>query len=83
MTQPGTTCLGVEYFCFRGDDIWEMDEEEAVELATRELAGIGLLDPDAVVGGVRIHVPRAYPMYDSGYAEAVACCATTSPASRT
>ena len=42
------------------------------EALVRELAGIGLLDPDAVVGGVRIHVPRAYPMYDSGYAEAVA-----------
>jgi protoporphyrinogen oxidase len=71
MTQPGRTSLGVEYFCFRGDDVWELDEEAAVELATRELASIGLLDPAAVVGGVRIHVPRAYPMYDSGYGEAV------------
>ena len=24
MVQPGTSCLGVEYFCFEGDDIWEM-----------------------------------------------------------
>ena len=24
MVRPGTTCLGVEYFCFEGDDIWTM-----------------------------------------------------------
>jgi protoporphyrinogen oxidase len=72
MTKPGTTSLGVEYFCFRGDDLWELDEEAAVELATRELASIGLIDPAQVVGGVKIQVPRAYPMYDRGYADAVA-----------
>ena len=34
MVQPGTTCLGVEYFCFEGDEIWNMSDEEAVQLAT-------------------------------------------------
>ena len=27
MSIPGTTCLGVEYFCFEGDEIWEMTDE--------------------------------------------------------
>ncbi len=45
MVRPGTTCLGVEYFCFEGDDIWEMSDEESVALATGELASIGLVDP--------------------------------------
>ena len=67
MTIPGTTCLGAEYFCFRGDEIWEMPEVEAIELATRELASIGLIDPSKVTGGARVHVPKAYPMYDKGY----------------
>ena len=71
MVKPGTTCLGAEYFCFEGDEIWEMDPDDAVALATRELAGIGLLDPAKVVGGVKVRVPRAYPMYDKGYREAV------------
>ena len=31
--EPGTTCLGVEYFCFEGDEIWEMRDDDAVELA--------------------------------------------------
>ena len=72
MVQPGMTCLGVEYFCFRGDDIWEMNDRQAVELATNELARIGLIDPTKVVDGVKVLVPRAYPMYDSNFEEAVA-----------
>jgi protoporphyrinogen oxidase/predicted dehydrogenase len=71
MVRPGTTCLGVEYFCFRGDDIWEMTDEQAVELAKSELARIGLLDPAKVVDGVKVLVPKAYPMYDAEYEDAV------------
>jgi predicted dehydrogenase/protoporphyrinogen oxidase len=72
MVRPGTTCLGVEYFCFKGDEIWQMSDERAVELATEELARIGLIDPSKVVDGVKVCVPKAYPMYDSKYEEAVA-----------
>jgi protoporphyrinogen oxidase len=72
MVKPGTTCLGVEYFCFEGDEIWEMPEADAVELAKRELASIGLIDATTVVDGVRVRVPRAYPMYDGDYALSVA-----------
>ncbi len=71
MVRPGTSCLGVEYFCFEGDEIWEMPEERAVELAKDELAQIGLIDPSKVVDGVKVRVPKAYPMYDTGYREAV------------
>jgi protoporphyrinogen oxidase len=71
MVRPGTTCLGVEYFCFEGDDVWEMNDEQAVALATRELARIGLVDPARVVDGVKVRVPRAYPMYVGDYRDAV------------
>ncbi len=71
MVRPGTTCLGVEYFCFEGDDIWEMSDAEAVACATDEMARIGLVDPAKVVDGVKVRVPKAYPMYDSNYEEAV------------
>ena len=76
MVKPGTTCLGVEYFCFQGDEIWEMSDEEAVDLAKRELARIGLIDASKVVDGVKVLVPRAYPMYDSHFEEAVATLRT-------
>jgi protoporphyrinogen oxidase len=71
MVKPGTACLGVEYFCFEGDEIWELPEERTLELARDELARIGLIDPAKVIDGVKVRVPRAYPMYDAGYREAV------------
>jgi protoporphyrinogen oxidase len=71
MVKPGTTCLGVEYFCFRGDEIWEMSDEQAVELATKELAAIGLIDASKVIDGVKVLVPKAYPTYDLQYEGAV------------
>jgi protoporphyrinogen oxidase/predicted dehydrogenase len=71
MVRPGTTCLGVEYFCFQDDDIWKMSDEEAVRLATDELARVGLLDPEQVFDGVKVLVPKAYPMYDSQYEDAL------------
>jgi protoporphyrinogen oxidase len=71
MVRPGTTCLGVEYFCFEEDEIWSMSDTQAVELATNELARIGLLDPSKVIDGVKVRVPKAYPMYDASYETAV------------
>jgi protoporphyrinogen oxidase len=72
MVKSGTTCLGVEYFCFEDDDIWRLSDEKAVALATDEMARIGLVDPGDVVDGVKVRVPKAYPMYDPHYREAVA-----------
>jgi protoporphyrinogen oxidase len=72
LVRPGTTCLGVEYFCFEGDEIWDLPVDEAVALATDELARIGLVAAGDVVDGVKVRVPKAYPMYVGRYREDVA-----------
>ena len=72
MVRDGTTCLGVEYFCFEGDEIWEMGSDRAVELAIDELSRLDLIDPSRVTNGVKVRVPRAYPMYEGSYRESVA-----------
>jgi protoporphyrinogen oxidase len=64
-------CVGMEYFCFQGDDLWDMDDESLVALATRELEQLGLVSPDKVERGFVTRVPLAYPMYDADYAERV------------
>ena len=63
--------VGLEYFCFSGDDLWEMDDDDLVELAKQELAQLGLVDPAKVEKGYVTRVPLAYPMYDADYAERV------------
>jgi protoporphyrinogen oxidase len=72
MVPPGKTCLGVEYFCFDDDEIWHMPDDEAVQMAAKELEALGLLDASQVFNGVKVRVPKAYPMYDQTYREAVA-----------
>ncbi|HWT90598.1 MAG TPA: NAD(P)/FAD-dependent oxidoreductase, partial [Solirubrobacterales bacterium] len=65
---PRRSCLGLEYFCFEGDDLWCADDEELVELGRREVAALGLVDADRVAGGHVVRVPKAYPVYDAEYA---------------
>jgi protoporphyrinogen oxidase len=64
--------VGLEYFCFQGDELWEMDDDALVELAKAELAELNLADPAKVERGFVTRVPKAYPMYDADYGDRVA-----------
>ena len=61
------TCLGLEYFCFEGDGLWSMADKDLIALGTKELAVLGLADPKKVLDGTVVRMPKAYPVYDSGY----------------
>ena len=64
---PALACVGLEYFCFEGDGLWSMADADLVALATREIAILGLCDPDKVEGGVVVRQEKAYPVYDETY----------------
>jgi protoporphyrinogen oxidase len=66
------TCIGLEYFCFEGDDLWESGDERLVEIAAAELTRLGLADGAQVERGYVERVPKAYPVYDADYAERLA-----------
>ncbi|MEP6902113.1 MAG: NAD(P)/FAD-dependent oxidoreductase [Actinomycetota bacterium] len=68
---PDKTCLGLEYFCFEGDGLWTTTDEDLIALATKELGMLGLVDPQDVEDGAVVRMPKAYPIYDSVYVEAV------------
>jgi protoporphyrinogen oxidase len=68
---PEKTCLGLEYFCFEGDGLWTMPDADLVELGTRELDQLGLVDPADVEDGDVVRMPKAYPVYDSEYRDAL------------
>jgi len=61
------TCVGLEYFCFEGDELWTATDAELVARATRELERIGLADGARVEAGHVVRVPKAYPIYDADY----------------
>ena len=64
---PGKTCLGMEYFCFKGDGMWDSTDAELIERASRELSQLGLAPGANVVDGAVVRMPKAYPIYDSTY----------------
>ena len=68
---PSKACVGLEYFCFEGDELWSMSDEQLVELATHELVALGLARGEQVERGYAVRVPKAYPMYDAEYAQRV------------
>jgi protoporphyrinogen oxidase len=63
----GRTCLGMEYFCFEGDGLWNSSNEDLVKLATQELEKLNLAPGCKVVDGTVVRMPKAYPVYDSVY----------------
>lgn len=69
---PGKSFLGMEYFCFEGMELWSMSDEDLIELSRTELERIGLARAEEIEDGVVVRVPKAYPVYDEGYKEAVA-----------
>ncbi|NOT72014.1 MAG: NAD(P)/FAD-dependent oxidoreductase [Hyphomicrobium sp.] len=64
-------CLGLEYFCFEGDGLWNAPDEELIALAKKELAIIGLATEDECIDGCVVRQKKAYPVYDEGYKQNV------------
>jgi protoporphyrinogen oxidase len=60
------TCLGLEYFVNEGDELWRAADEDLVKLGYEELTTIGLAYGPLVKGYV-VRMPKAYPVYDTGY----------------
>jgi len=65
------TCLGMEYFVFENDDLWSSADDKLIELASREIVELGLARPEEIEDGTVVRMPKAYPMYDSGWSEQV------------
>ena len=67
LVKDGRTCLGLEYFVFEGDDMWNMPDDELIALGTKELISLGLAAAGDVEHGYVVRVPKAYPYYDFSY----------------
>jgi protoporphyrinogen oxidase len=72
MVPEGMSCLGLEYFCFEGDGLWNAPDSELIDLAKKEIAKIGLVTADDVVDACMVRQAKAYPVYDEEYRDNVA-----------
>jgi protoporphyrinogen oxidase len=64
------TCLGMEYFCSVGDNLWSMSDENLIQLASTEIVELGLLSNiKKIIDATVIRQLKAYPVYDDKYQE--------------
>jgi protoporphyrinogen oxidase len=68
---PRRSSIGMEYFCHAGDGLWSMSNDRLIDLATDELDRLGLAPRASVMDGTVIRQPKAYPVYDGNYGEAL------------
>ncbi len=59
--------IGLEYFCYEGDELWNMEDGDLIEFAKDEMAKINFIKKEDVVDGVVIRVPKTYPAYFGSY----------------
>ena len=71
LPDPDTASIGMEYFCQEGDGLWTMSDEDLRTLAGEELEKLGLANKETVIDAAIIRQPKAYPVYDEDYQEAV------------
>jgi len=67
MAPPGRTLVAVEFFCFRGDEIWNSPDEKLSAMAVSGLEEMGFIKSREVLGVDVLRVPRAYPLFEVGY----------------
>lgn len=64
---PEQVWIGLEYFCYEGDEIWCMPDKAMADFAAAELAKIELIAVEDVLDSRVIRVPKAYPAYYGSY----------------
>jgi protoporphyrinogen oxidase len=69
---PSRSSLGLEYFCFEGDELWNSTDADLLALGRREIDAIGLVPASAVIDGCVVRMPKAYPVYDDVYQDNLA-----------
>lgn len=71
LANPEHASIGMEYFCNIDDDLWTMDDADLRQLASEELERLGLGLSADVIDAAIIRQPKAYPVYDTDYKEAL------------
>ncbi len=69
MSPEGKTHIVCEYFCSRGDKVWNSDDEELTSTTVKYLERLGFIKGDDVIGSCIVRVPHAYPLFEMGYKE--------------
>ena len=63
VADPTKVWIGMEYFCYASDPLWQMEDDRLKAFAIEELARIGIIDASKVNDACVIRMAKAYPAY--------------------
>ena len=64
---PDTVWLGLEYFCSKGDHIWNLSDEHIKKMAVEELIKMKLVQAEDVMDTTVQRMEKTYPSYAGSY----------------
>jgi protoporphyrinogen oxidase len=67
VADPSKTWIGLEYFCYQTDALWQMADEDLKKFAIAEVEKIGILRACDVSDAHVVRVPKTYPAYFGTY----------------
>jgi len=67
VADPSKVWIGLEYFCYETDELWNQSDEQLVALAKEEMERIGIVRQDEVRDATVIRMPKTYPAYFGVY----------------
>lgn len=67
VADPKKVWIGLEYFCYDTDPLWNMSNEEIARFAIAEVEKIGILKAADVRDSHVVRVPKTYPAYFGTY----------------
>lgn len=68
VADPNLVWIGVEYFCYESDELWNKSDAEMAAFAAEELDKIGFIHKAELLDSVVIRMPKTYPAYFGTYA---------------
>jgi protoporphyrinogen oxidase len=67
VSDPTKVWIGLEYFCYDTEMLWQLSDREMIELAVAEAEKIGIVARADVIDATVIRMEKAYPAYFGTY----------------
>ena len=61
--------ISLEYFATEGDELWNLTEEEMLNIALKDIKALNLTEEEHILDKIIIKVKKAYPAYFGIYSE--------------
>ena len=67
VSDPQKVWIGLEYFCYETDELWNKSDDEVKRFAIAEVERIGIVEAQTVSDAHVVRVPKTYPAYFGTY----------------